>query len=82
MTPISRRKLLSAAAFSLAESPRRAHSGAGAQVTLEIPAQATGAQMPVDFLGLSYEVQQLTDPSFFALAQFGTWSVASSFMRK
>jgi hypothetical protein len=36
------------------------------QVALRIPTEATGPQMPVDFVGLSYEVQQLTDPSFFS----------------
>ena len=68
MIRISRRKLLSAAAFSLVTSRIRAQGGAGAQVTLRVPAQATGAQMPADFVGLSYEVQQLADPNFFSPA--------------
>jgi hypothetical protein len=33
---------------------------------LAIPAEAVGAHMPEDFVGLSYEVQQLTDPTFFS----------------
>jgi hypothetical protein len=36
------------------------------RVVLSIPRDATGARMPVDFLGLSYEVQQLADASFFS----------------
>ena len=41
------------------------------QVTLAIPAEATGSRMPEDFVGLSYEVQQLTDPSFFSMENTG-----------
>ena len=37
-----------------------------AEVTLAIPAEATGPHMPHDFVGLSYEVQQLADPTFFS----------------
>jgi hypothetical protein len=36
------------------------------RVALSIPDEATGPHMPSDFVGLSYEVQQLVDPSFFS----------------
>ena len=35
-------------------------------LTLKLPAEATGAHMPADIIGLSYEVQQLTDAAFFS----------------
>jgi hypothetical protein len=66
MTTISRRRFLATAALSLAATRLHAQSGPRAQVTLELSTQASGPHMPVDFLGLSYEVQQLADPSFFA----------------
>lgn len=36
------------------------------RVALSIPNEATGPHMPSDFVGLSYEVQQLKDPNFFS----------------
>jgi hypothetical protein len=36
------------------------------RVALGIPREATGPRMPIDFVGLSYEVQQLADPTFFS----------------
>jgi hypothetical protein len=71
MIPISRRRFLTTAALSLAATRLRAQGGAATQVTLKIPAEATGPHMPADFLGLSYEVQQLTDPSFFSGSNAG-----------
>jgi len=68
---ISRRKFIATAAVSLAATRLRAQGRAAAQVTLTIPPEATGAHMPADFVGLSYEVQQLTDPSFFAAGNTG-----------
>ncbi|MGA2535382.1 MAG: hypothetical protein ABSF53_05165, partial [Terracidiphilus sp.] len=68
---ISRRKFIASAAVSLAATHLRAQGRAAAVVTLNIPADANGAHMPADFAGLSYEVQQLTDPSFFAASNIG-----------
>jgi hypothetical protein len=68
---ISRRKFIATAAASLAATRLHAQGHAAAQVTLTIPAEATGAHMPADFVGLSYEAQQLTDPSFFAASNTG-----------
>lgn len=50
--------------MSMAASRLRAQSAA--PVTLTIPAESTGPHMPKDFVGLSYEVQQLADASFFS----------------
>jgi hypothetical protein len=66
MTTISRRRFLATAALSLAATRLHAQRGAGAQVTLKLSTEAIGPHMAADFVGLSYEVQQLADPSFFA----------------
>lgn len=66
MTYINRRRFLSAAACSIAAARLSAQWGAETQVALTIPAEATGPRIPEDFVGLSYEVQQLTDPTFFS----------------
>ena len=71
MTTISRRRFLATAALSLAATRLHAQRGAGAQVTLELSTEAIGPHMPADFVGLSYEVQQLADPSFFAASNIG-----------
>jgi len=71
MKTISRRRFLATAAMSLAATRLRAQGGAGAQVTIKIPADATGPKMPADFIGLSYEVQQLADPDFFTPGNLG-----------
>jgi hypothetical protein len=41
------------------------------RVALSIPKDATGPHVPIDFVGLSYEVQQLSDPSFFSVENKG-----------
>ena len=69
MKPISRRRFLATAAMSVAATRLRAQGTA--QVTLTIPAEAGGPHMPEDYIGLSYEVQQLLDPSFFSAANAG-----------
>ena len=69
---ISRRSFLATAAISLAATRLRAQQAASIQVALEIPAtEADGPEMPADFVGLSYEVQQLTDPTFFSARNTG-----------
>ena len=68
---ISRRKFLVTAALSTAALRLRAQSPKPIEVTLTIPAEANGPHMPDDFVGLSYEVQQLTDPSFFSAQNTG-----------
>ncbi|MGO4884688.1 MAG: hypothetical protein ACLP59_28285 [Bryobacteraceae bacterium] len=69
MNAIKRRRFLATAAMSLAAMRLRAQSAT--QVTLTIPAEADGPHMPEDYVGLSYEVQQLLDPTFFAAENAG-----------
>jgi len=71
MRPISRRSFLSTAALSLAATGLRAQARAGIQVSLKVPSEANGPRIPLDFVGLSYEVQQLADPSFFSPENVG-----------
>jgi hypothetical protein len=70
MTPISRRKFLATAALSAAAVRLHAQTGS-TPLTLEVPAEATGPHVPLDFVGLSYEVQQLADPTFFSPSNEG-----------
>src|SRR5580698_7811058 len=69
MNAISRRRFLAAAALSIAATRLRGQSTA--QATLTIPKEANGPHMPDDYIGLSYEVQQLVDPSFFSAGNAG-----------
>jgi hypothetical protein len=71
MTMISRRAFLTTAALSLAATRLHSQSRMGPQVSLKVSTEATGPHMPADFVGLSYEVQQLTDPTFFAPSNLG-----------
>jgi hypothetical protein len=71
MTILNRRRFLSTAAIAVAATRLRAQSPSRVRAALTIPAEATGAHMPADFIGLSYEVQQLTDPHFFSAANLG-----------
>jgi hypothetical protein len=64
MNRISRRRFLATAAMSVAATRLRAQGAV--QVTLTIPSEAKGPHMPEDYIGLSYEVQQLLDPAFFS----------------
>ncbi len=66
-TKVSRRQFLTTTALSLAATRLCAQNQKQIQVNLVIPAEATGAQMPANFVGLSYEVEELADPSFFSL---------------
>ena len=66
MTSFSRRHFLAAAAATAVTTRLGAQSHAAAQVSLTLPVEATGPHMPPDFVGLSYEVQQLADPTFFS----------------
>lgn len=71
MNPISRRRFFAIAGLSIAATRLSAQGLAGTSITLNIPAEATGPHMPADFVGLSYEVQQLVDPSFFSGSNAG-----------
>lgn len=71
MATITRRAFLSTAALAAPAVRLRAQGPMAARVTLAIPREATGAQMPPDFVGLSYEVEQLADPDFFSAKNSG-----------
>ncbi len=71
MTTVTRRSFLAGAAASVAAAHLHAQTAAPAHARLLLPAQATGPHMPERFVGLSYEVQQLKDPSFFSSANTG-----------
>lgn len=64
MNQTTRRRFLAVAAMSIAATRLRAQGAA--KVTLTIPSEANGPHMPEDYMGLSYEVQQLVDPEFFS----------------
>src|SRR6202789_1106156 len=65
----TRRRFLATAALTFAATRLRAQQGS--QVTFKLSTDATGPRMPDDFAGLSYEVQQLVDPNFFAASNTG-----------
>jgi len=65
----SRRRFLAAGAMSVAATGIRGQSAA--DVILTIPPEATGPQVPEDYIGLSYEVQQLLDPTVFSAQNTG-----------
>jgi hypothetical protein len=71
MNEITRRRFLATAALSLAATRLPAQTPADSRVTLKIAGEATGAHMPGDFVGLSYEVQQLVDLAFFSGSNAG-----------
>lgn len=68
---LTRRRFLASAACTLAAARLHARGQSGIRVALAIPSEATGARMPVDFVGLSYEVQQLADATFFSAKNSG-----------
>jgi hypothetical protein len=71
MNPISRRKFLATSALSIAATRLRAQSPAQIQANLAIPSEATGPHVPTDFVGLSYEVEELANPEFFSARNTG-----------
>jgi hypothetical protein len=72
MTTIDRRTFLTTTALTVAATQLPAQAGGPARASLApLPAAANGPHMPADFVGLSYELQQLTDPSFFSAANTG-----------
>src|SRR5271156_4753914 len=63
---LTRRRFLVAAAYTAIAARLHAQGQSKVRVALAIPNEATGSHMPIDFVGLSYEVQQLVDPTFFS----------------
>ncbi|MGC1998398.1 MAG: hypothetical protein WA608_07230 [Candidatus Acidiferrales bacterium] len=68
---LTRRKFLATTACTVIATRLHVQGSSKNQVTLSIPNEATGPHMPIDFVGLSYEVQQLTDPTFFSAQNSG-----------
>ncbi len=68
---LTRREFLATAACTVATARLHGQGQSKARVALAIPSEATGPHMPVDFVGLSYEVQQLVDPTFFSAQNGG-----------
>lgn len=68
---ITRRRFLATTASTLAAASLYTNGQSNTRVALAIPQEATGPHMPIDFVGLSYEVQQLKDPSFFSAENAG-----------
>ena len=71
MSQITRRKFLAATALTVAATRLRANGSDAIHATLSIPPEANGPQIPPGYVGLSYEVEQLTDPSFFSAENEG-----------
>ena len=67
----TRRRFLATTASTLAAASLYSKGQSEARVGLAVPQEATGPHMPIDFVGLSYEVQQLKDPSFFSAKSAG-----------
>ena len=63
---LTRRRFIATTAGTIAAARLHAQGQSKVRVVLAIPGAATGPHMPIDFVGLSYEVQQLRDPSFFS----------------
>jgi hypothetical protein len=68
---LTRRRFLATAACTMAAARLHAQGQSKVRVGLSIPKDATGPHMPIDFVGLSYEVQQLAEPSFFSARNSG-----------
>jgi len=68
---VTRRRFLATTACTIVAARLHAQGQSKIRVVLAIPVEATGPRMPIDFVGLSYEVQQLADSSFFSAQNGG-----------
>ena len=68
---LTRRRFVATTVCTVAAARLHVQGQGNARVALSIPREATGPRMPSDFVGLSYEVQQLRDPSFFSAQNSG-----------
>lgn len=73
MNSMDRRRFLiaSAAAAASLKSFAQTGSAAGHQAKLTLHNDQAGAVIPANFVGLSYETQQLSEPAFFSPANTG-----------
>ena len=63
---LTRREFLATTACTVAAARLHLRGQSKNRVSLSIPSEVTGPHMPGDFVGLSYEVQQLKDATFFS----------------
>jgi len=68
---LTRRQFLATTACTVAATRLHVRGRSKMRVVLSIPTETSGPRMPIDFVGLSYEVQQLSDPSFFSAQNCG-----------
>jgi len=68
---LTRRQFLATAACTVVAARLHTQGQSKVRVAFSIPNEATGPHMPIDFVGLSYEVQQLADPTFFSARNSG-----------
>ena len=68
---LTRRRFLATAACTMAAARLHSQGQRKVRIALNIPKEATGPRMPIDFVGLSYEVQQIADPTFFSAQNSG-----------
>jgi len=68
---LTRRRFLANTACTLAAAGAPIHGQGKVRVSLSIPREAAGPHVPIDFVGLSYEVQQLREPGFFSPQNHG-----------
>lgn len=68
---LTRRRFLATTACTVAAARLYVQGQNKVRVVLSVPKEATGPRMPIDFVGLSYEVQQLADPNFFSRQNSG-----------
>jgi hypothetical protein len=68
---LTRRRFLATTACTVAATRLHVRGQSNIRVVLSIPKETSGPRMPIDFVGLSYEVQQLADPSFFSAQNSG-----------
>jgi hypothetical protein len=68
---LTRRSFLAATACTMIAARLHAQGQSKLRVVLSVPPEATGPRIPSDFVGLSYEVEQLADPAFFSAQNNG-----------
>jgi hypothetical protein len=68
---LTRRSFLATAAYTVIAARLHAQGSSKVRIALSVPAEAIGPHVPLDFVGLSYEVQQLANPTFFSAQNSG-----------
>jgi hypothetical protein len=68
---LTRRQFLATTACAVTAAHLHLQGQSKVRVALSVPTEAKGPGIPSDFVGLSYEVQQLTDPHFFSAQNQG-----------